>query len=351
MLGFKSSSIINFVKNFYMCLLFSLFMDAYLSKSLSDNKVKCLACAHNCVIGEGKKGICSIRENVGGKLILNAYGSAVSMGVDPVEKKPLYHFLPGSLTFSFGTLGCNFKCGFCQNFDISFPKNFVFKKNLSPEEAVFLAKNNGCKSISYTYTEPAIFAEYVIDTARLAKKAGLKNVLVTNGFLSQESLDKFSEVIDAVNIDLKSFNEDFYKKHCRARLDPVLNAIKFFHKKNIWVEVTTLLIPDMNDSVDELKKIASFIASVDNEIPWHISRFFPMHEFSDKSITPIETLHMAKTIGIDEGLKFIYLGNVPLEIVTSCPSCQKDLIIRNNFVKLNLENNKCVCGYELRGVF
>jgi len=280
------------------------------------------------------------------------YGSAASVGVDKIEKKPLYHFLPGSLTFSFGTLGCNFKCGFCQNFEISMPKSFIFKKNLSPEEAVSLALKNNCESISYTYNEPAVFAEYVLDTARLAKKKGLKNVLVTNGFFSQESLNAFCELVDAVNIDLKSFNDEFYKKNCKASLKPVLDSIKFFHNKGIWVEVTTLLIPDMNDSVDELNKMAGFISSVDVNIPWHISRFFPMHKFSNRTLTSLSSIDEAVRIGKSKGLNFVYKGNVCEDAVTVCFNCGKELIIRSDLgIIINFDKGECDCGKIIRGVF
>lgn len=327
-------------------------MKAYLSRKLDDKKVKCLACAHGCIIQNGKVGLCSIRRNQDGSLYLDAYGSAASFGVDIIEKKPLYHFLPGTKTFSFGTFGCNFKCEFCQNHEISMPKKNFYKENLPPEKAVNLALSTSCNSISYTYTEPAVFAEYALDTAKLAKKAGLKNILVTNGFFSKESLKEFSKYIDAVNIDLKSFNDEFYKKRCKAKLNPVLDSIKFFHEKNIWIEVTTLVIPGLNDSKQELRSIANFIASIDNNIPWHISRFFPMNKLLDKEITPLEKLEEAKKIGEEEGLKYVYKGNIPEPSITKCRRCKETLIERNAFKTIiNLKNDKCICGEEIRGVF
>jgi pyruvate formate lyase activating enzyme len=325
-------------------------MHAYLSKKQGD-KVKCLACAHECLLALNARGKCFIRKNINNSLVLEAYGASASFGVDVIEKKPLYHFLPGSLTFSFGTLGCNFKCFFCQNHEISMPKSFSFKKNLSPTEAVSLALFNNCKSISYTYNEPLVFAEYALDTAHYAKSKSLKNILVTNGFFSKSSLELFSKVIDAVNIDLKSFSDDFYKEHCKASLLPVLRAIKFFHKKNIWVEITTLLIPGLNDSEDEIRNIAKFIASVNRNIPWHISRFFPMYK-AQLDITPIKTLELAKKIGEEVGLNFMYIGNVPEKNITLCVNCGASLIVRGGSKTLiNIKNNKCVCGHILKGVF
>lgn len=327
---------------------------AYLSEELENKKVKCLACAHECIIPENGKGKCKVRSNHSGVLFLDSYGSAVSVGVDPIEKKPLYHFLPGSSTFSFGTLSCNFDCLFCQNFEISMNKTFQFKNNLMPHEAVALALENGCKSISYTYNEPTIFAEYMLDTAKLARSAGLKNVMVTNGFISPFALEEIAELIDAVNIDLKSFSEKFYQEQCGAgaSLAPVLDAIRFFHKKNIWLEVTTLIIPDLNDSDDELREIANFIASVSKEIPWHVSRFFPRHKVLDKEVTPISTIKKAVIIGKGEGLNYIYEGNVPGSSITRCPQCDASTIIRNSDgVVIGLKDNRCSCGFHIRGVF
>ena len=327
-------------------------MKAYLFEELSNKKVKCLACSHHCIILNNGKGLCSVRQNREGVLFLDAYGCAASYGVDSVEKKPLYHFLPGSLTFSFGTLGCNFRCGFCQNHDISLPSSFSYKKNLSPEDAVRLALEKGCDSISYTYTEPAVFSEYALDTARLAKKKGLKNVLVSNGFFSLESLEAFCDVVDAVNIDLKSFSDDFYKKNCGARLEPVLRSIKFFLDRGIWVEVTTLVIPGFNDSEDNLRKIARFLVSLSKDIPWHVSRFFPSYKFKDVPPTSLSVLNKAASIGKEEGLSFVYVGNVSGSSDTFCANCGLLLIKRNNFnTSINISNGICVCGTKLRGVF
>jgi len=278
-----------------------------------EKNVRCLACSHKCLITEGKTGICRVRKNIDGKLYLLVYGKPAAVHVDPIEKKPLYHFLSGSKAFSIGTLGCNFKCSFCQNFDISQEWNEISGENLSPEQTVEQAIKSGCKSIAYTYNEPAIFAEYVKDISVLAKKKGLKNVWVSNGYLSKECLEfmtKPEKLIDAINIDLKSFNEKFYNRLCKAKLQPVLKCIKEVHNAGIHLEITTLVIPKENDSEKEFEKIAEFIASIDKNIPWHISRFFPMYKIQDKEITSLEILKKAEKIGKEKGLKYVYLGNV-----------------------------------------
>jgi len=275
------------------------------------NKVRCLACSHKCLISKDKTGICGVRKNIDGKLFLLVYGKVASMNVDSIEKKPLYHFLPRTTSFSIGTVGCNFKCDFCQNSDISqvSKQGIIFGKEIKPEEIVEKAIKNKCKSISYTYNEPAIFIEFIKDTAILAKKRGLKNVLVTNGFFSKESFDYISNYIDAMNIDLKSFSEDFYRRYCGGRLKPVLETIKRAHEKGIHIELTTLVIPGLNDSDKEFEKIARFIASISDTIPWHISRFFPMYRMLNKPITPIESLNRAYKIG-KKYLKYVHLGNI-----------------------------------------
>jgi len=286
----------------YKCLLFK----------KEKEKVKCLACFHKCLIGEGKTGICGVRKNIGGKLFLLVYGKVASMNADPIEKKPLYHFLPGTRAFSIGTIGCNFKCEWCQNFDISQiskKEKVIFGRDITPKEVVEGAIKTGCKSIAYTYNEPAIFVEFVKDCVVLARKKGLKNILVTNGYFSEESFDFIKNYIDAVNIDLKCFNDKTYQKYCGAKLQPVLDSIKWFYDAGIHIEVTTLVIPGLNDSDKELEEIAKFISSIDKNIPWHISRFFPMYKMKDKEITPIETLKRAEKIG-KKYLKYVYLGNV-----------------------------------------
>lgn len=282
--------------------------EAVLYTKEKGDKVRCSACSHRCLISEGNVGICGVRKNIKGKLYLLVYGKIISQHIDPVEKKPLYHFLPGTKTYSIATVGCNFKCDFCQNYDISQEKS-ILGEEFKPEEIVEKAIKTGCKSIAYTYTEPTIFAEFVKDTAVLAKQKGLKNILVTNGYMTSEFFEYLDGLIDAMNIDLKSFSNNFYKKTCKAKLQPVLDTIKLAKKKGIHLEITTLLIPGENDSEKEIENIAKFIASVDNKIPWHISRFFPMYKMTGKPKTDIEKMKKAEEIG-KKYLKHVYLGNI-----------------------------------------
>ncbi|MFH1854558.1 MAG: AmmeMemoRadiSam system radical SAM enzyme [Candidatus Omnitrophota bacterium] len=287
--------------------------EAMFYESLSGERVRCSLCAHRCEIVPGKFGICGVRKNQDGKLYTHVYGEVIASHVDPIEKKPLYHFLPGSLSYSIATIGCNFKCSFCQNWEISQLSKRgedVSGYELKPEEVVSEAKKNKCKSISYTYTEPTIFFEYAYDTAKLAKEAGLANIFVTNGYMTEKPLETIKPYLDAANIDLKSFSEDFYQKMCGAHLEPVLNSIKTMKRLGIWVEITTLVVTGKNDKEEEFKDIAEFIRSVDPEMPWHISRFHPDFKYLEAEPTPAETLKMAKEIGMKAGLKYIHLGNV-----------------------------------------
>jgi pyruvate formate lyase activating enzyme len=287
--------------------------EAILYEKLKNKQVRCLACNHKCLINESDVGICQVRKNINGKLFLLVYGKVISMAVDPIEKKPLYKFLPGTRAFSIGTVGCNFKCDFCQNFDISQAskgKNgTILGREVSCEEIVDMAIEGKCKSIAYTYNEPSIFIEFARDVAKLAKEKGLLNILVSNGYMSKEAFEFIKDYIDAVNIDLKSFNEGFYKKLCSGKLQPVLDTIKRFYDYGIHVELTTLLIEGENDSDLELEKIAKFIASIDKNIVWHISRFFPMHNMLNTRITGREKLDNAYLIG-KKYLNHVYLGNV-----------------------------------------
>jgi len=287
--------------------------ECVLYKKEKGKKTRCLVCFHKCLISEGKTGICVVRKNIDGKLYLLVYGKIAAMHIDPIEKKPLYHFLPGSYAYSIGTIGCNLKCGWCQNWEISQERK-IFGEEISAEKIVNLAIKSGCKSIAYTYNEPAIFSEFVHDVAILAKKKGLKNILVTNGYYSKEGFNFLmkKKLIDAVNIDLKSFSDKTYKEYCGARLKPVLETIKRAVKNRIHVEITTLIIPDVNDNLDELRKIACFIFNLDKKgnVPWHISRFFPHHKLLGREMTPIKTLKEAYNIGKKVGLKYVHMGNV-----------------------------------------
>jgi len=333
--------------------------EAMLYRSLKDKRVSCYLCNHHCIIAASKYGFCGVRQNIDGKLYTKVYGEVIAAHVDPIEKKPLYHFLPGTLTFSMATMGCNFRCVFCQNWELS---QRTEKKNgglagqkFLPEEIVKAAKENGCQSISYTYTEPTIFFEYAYETAKLAKENGLYNTFVTNGYMTDEALETINPYLDACNVDLKSFNEDFYKKICKASLKPVLDSIRFMKKLGIWVEITTLIVPELNDGEKELTQIARFIASIDPDIPWHISRFHPDYKYTSGPATPIKTLRMAFSIGKKEGLNYIYIGNVLGESEdTLCPRCHKILIRRHGFfVSQNkLKDGKCTyCGNPIPGIF
>ncbi|MBU5688497.1 MAG: AmmeMemoRadiSam system radical SAM enzyme [Candidatus Aenigmarchaeota archaeon] len=344
---------------------------ALMQKQLKNKLVKCTACSQYCIIQPNSTGLCGIRKNVNGKLYLLVYGKAAAVNIDPVEKKPLYHFLPGSKIFSFGTLGCDFGCLFCQNWDISQPTREIrFEKNrdellkemidrcdnLSPKQIVDYCLKYKLPSIAYTYNEPAVFFEYAYDTAKLAKKYGIKNVFVSNGYESKESLNKIKKYLDAANIDLKSFSEEFYLKICKAKLEPVLKNIENFYNLGIWIEVTTLIIPGKNDSEKELKQIAEFIASISKGIPWHVTAFHPDYKMFDAKPTQISTLIKAYKIGKNAGLKYVYIGNVAAGKYenTFCPNCGNECISRIGFfnIKNNLEKGKCKkCGYILEGVW
>ena len=244
-------------------------------ETLENGKVRCNLCPHHCVINLGKTGNCKVRKNVDGTLYSLVYGKSIAQSTDPIEKKPLFHFYPGSKAFSIATVGCNMHCLHCQNADISQVTRRIFpNKKVSPEEIVHAAKKSGAQSIAYTYTEPTIFYEYAYDIAHLAKQEGLKNVFVTNGYIEQKPLEDIASVVDAANIDLKGMTDDFYKKVCGAHLQPVLDAIKQYYELGIWIEITTLVIPEYNDDSEMLSKIARFIANLDSNIPWHVTGFY-----------------------------------------------------------------------------
>jgi pyruvate formate lyase activating enzyme len=338
--------------------------EALLYEKLGNKLVHCYLCSHHCKIGEGKFGLCGVRQNVNGILYTHVYGRPCAMHIDPIEKKPLYHFFPGSSAFSISTVGCNFRCGFCQNWEISqsslkgqSPAGTAPKdgKEFLPQDIVKEAVNNKCKSISYTYTEPTIFFEYAYKTAELAKAEGLYNNFVTNGYMTGECLEMIKPYLDAANVDLKFFKDSSYKRICAASLEPVLNSIKLMHKLGIWVEVTTLVLPQENDSDEELRDIAEFIASVDRNIPWHVSRFHPDYEFTGRAPTPEATLKKAQEKGYKAGLNYIYAGNVwGWGNDTQCHNCNKLLIKREGFNVLgyNMEKGKCIyCDTLIPGVF
>jgi len=342
----------------------------------ADGKLQCIACNWRCVIPEGHAGVCGVRVNDKGKLKLTVYGRPCAVNIDPIEKKPLFHFLPGTKSFSIGTFGCNFACEFCQNWDISQAPHEAKEKDPArwrkffdeivkkceewpPKRVVDKAVRSGCASIAFTYNEPTIFTEYALDIMKLAKKKGLRGVYVTNGYESKECWDAIKGSIDAVNIDLKAFTERFYRETCHVpSLEPVKESIKYARKLGIWVEVTTLFIPDMNDSEKEMKEIAEFLAGIDKEMPWHVTAFYPAYKLMDKEPTPPETLIKAREIGLAAGLKHVYCGNVSASYseyeTTYCPKCAKPLIKRVYFSmeKDDIKEGRCrFCKAPVKGVW
>jgi pyruvate formate lyase activating enzyme len=309
--------------------------EALLYERLEGQKVQCVLCAHRCTIAEGRLGICHVRENEGGTLYTHVYGNTIAEQVDPIEKKPLFHFYPGSLSYSVATPGCNFRCRWCQNADISqMPREQPLLRGAEspPSQIVASAERAGCRSIAYTYTEPTIFFEYSYDVARLAHERGLASVYVTNGYMTEEMLDLMHPYLDAANVDLKSYRDEVYRRYVGARLQPVLDSLIRIKHLGIWLEVTTLLLPGINDSHEELRDIARFLADeVGADTPWHISRSTPAYRMRDLPPTPLATLEEARQIGREAGLRYVYLGNVPGEANTVCHECGQILIRRSGY--------------------
>ena len=333
--------------------------EAMLYEKLDDRSVRCNLCAHRCAIKIDKRGVCGVRENKEGILYSLVYGTLIAENIDPIEKKPFFHVYPASSSYSIATAGCNFSCDFCQNHEISqMPRltRMITGVDIPPAEIVARAKKSGAKTIAYTYTEPTIYFELAYDTAKIASENGLKNVFVTNGFMTAETIETIAPYLSAANVDLKSFRDEFYKKQCGARLNPVLESLKKMKEKGIWVEITTLLIPTLNDSEEELQDVAKFIAGLGVETPWHISRFHPQFKMQNLPVTPLSSLHRAVKIGKQAGLKYVYSGNVPGDEGenTYCFNCGNLLIERYGYKinSINLKGNKCPkCGTELEGVF
>jgi pyruvate formate lyase activating enzyme len=288
--------------------------EAILYRKLDNNKVNCAVCNQRCTIAEGKRGICGVRENHQGTLYTLNYGKTIAVNIDPIEKKPLYHFLPRTKIYSFAAEGCNFRCSWCQNWEISQspkPNKPVEGLDISPEEHVKRALTYSCPSIAYTYSEPTIYVEYALDTMKLARKEELKNVWVSNGYMSRETLDTIVPYLDAANIDFKGPNDGVYEKYCGGKAEPIMENLKYLYKAGVHVEITTLVIPGINDKPEQLDKIAQFIAGeLGPEVAWHISRFFPAWKMNNAPITPMETLTTARVIGQNTGLKYIHVGNV-----------------------------------------
>jgi pyruvate formate lyase activating enzyme len=332
--------------------------EAILYEKLPGAKVQCSLCNHRCRISEGQRGICGVRENQGGALYTLVYRQLISRNVDPIEKKPLFHFAPGSSSFSIATVGCNFHCDFCQNYEISqMPRDRkqIWGEDVSPEQIVAQAKKAGCRTIAYTYTEPTIYFEYALDIARLASAEGLKNIFVTNGYMTEEALRTLHPHLHGANVDLKAFREEFYQKRCGARLEGVLQSLRILKALGVWVEITTLIIPGLNDSEEELRRMVAFIASLGRETPWHISRFHPMYKMLDRSPTSVQTLARVRKIGLEGGLRYVYTGNVPGDEGedTYCHHCGKLLIDRLGFQvrKCQVIGGRCYnCGTIVDGV-
>ncbi len=334
--------------------------EAMLYSPLEDGKVQCILCNHRCTISPSKRGLCGVRENREGKLYTLVYGRAISLNVDPIEKKPIFHLYPGSTSFSIATVGCNFRCLQCQNHEISqMPRDGdkpIEGSEVSPSKILSLAKQYRCQSISYTYTEPTIYFEYAFEIARQAHQGGIKNIFVTNGYMTEEALKTIQPYLDAANVDLKSFRGKFYKDVCGAKLKPVLENLKLMRQMGIWVEITTLVIPTLNDSDQEFEEIAQFIVSLGREVPWHISAFYPTYKMLDIPRTPASALHRAREIGTKAGLRYVYCGNIPGEEGedTFCPHCGRRVIERIGFrvAKNDVVNGECRhCHGKIDGIW
>lgn len=333
--------------------------EAVLWEPAKDGQFQCKLCNWRCLIDNGKSGRCAVRKNEGGTLYSLNYHKVCSANPDPIEKKPLFHFQPGSRSFSIAAMGCNFRCEFCQNWQVSqaaFEAGHISGQPIPPDRIVEAAVRAGCASIAYTYTEPTIFMELCNDCGRLGKERGLANVFVSNGFMTIEAVDFASDWLDGINIDLKAFTEDYYGRLCKAKLQPVLDTISYIaNKTDIWLEITTLLVPGENDSDDELKQIADFIVdSAGADVPWHISRFHPQYKYMDSAPTSVSALERAFDIGRAAGLRYVYLGNVPgaKSESTFCYKCGQMLIERVGYriISNNIENSKCPdCGTEIAG--
>lgn len=329
--------------------------EAMLYEKKDDGSVQCKLCAHRCSISQGKRGFCRVRENKGGVLYTLNYGLVSSEAVDPIEKKPLFHFLPGSLVYSMGTIGCNFRCKHCQNWTISqIDIDKSISVNISPFEAVEKALASGANAIAWTYNEPTIWFEYTYDCARLAKEEGLSTVYVTNGYISREAMEMIAPYLDAFRVDIKAFTDDFYRKVASARLKPVLDSAKHAKELGLHVEVVNLIIPTLNDSSEEIREMCVWIKdNLTADTPVHLTRFHPSYKMQHIPATPLKTLEMAYKIARSEGLRYVYLGNVPATRYenTFCPKCSELLVERSVFsTRMNIlrDKNECPrCGERI----
>jgi len=334
--------------------------EAMLYEKLEGKKVKCNLCNHHCVIPDGKRGICGVRENKGGILYTLNYGKIIAYHVDPIEKKPFFHFLPGSNAFSISSEGCNFSCKHCQNWEISQlvkERKEVYGEDFKPEEIVEITKNENSKIIAYTYTEPTVFFEFVYDTSKIAKKEKIYNVYVSDGYISKQTINLMNGLIDAANIDIKGFTEKFYREICGASLEKLLNSIKLLKKTGMWIEITTLLIPGLNDDEEQIKGIINFVKDeLGKETPLHFSLFYPHYKLSHIPPTPVEKAKKAREMALENGLRYVYTGNYPGDEGenTYCYNCKNLLVKRYGFmVEKNLiEKGRCpYCGVNIDGIF
>lgn len=320
-----------------------------------EESITCLLCKHYCVLKKDKHGICGINYNINSELVNKTYAHPSTINIDPIEKKPLNHFLPSSHSLSIGTVGCNFRCPFCQNYSISQTSVVDESVVYMPEDIVKMALQNMVQSISYTYNEPTIWYPYAKDIGVLAKEYGIKNVFVSSGYESHEVLQDMKLWLDAANIDLKSFSHDYYKKVLKTNLDGVLESLIAFAKSDIWLEITTLLIPNVNDSTEELEKMAEFISTkLGVDVPWHFSAFHPDYKMLDTPATSMATLQRAKDIAQKHGIKYVYLGNIKNDGSTYCPKCKTKLIERSGYTShlLGIKDSKCTtCGEKIAGVW
>jgi pyruvate formate lyase activating enzyme len=334
--------------------------EAMLYEKLDGQAVRCHLCGHECIIQAGKYGVCRVRQNVGGELVSLNYGRLAAANVDPIEKKPLFHVLPGSTSMSVAAAGCNFQCEFCQNWQISqLPRTGSpdAGERTAPQDIVAAALRHGCKSVSYTYTEPTVYFEMAHETAKLARQAGLRNCFVSNGYMTPLAVKTIAPVLDAINVDLKAFRDETYRRIMKSSLPPVLDCLRALVREGVWVEITTLVVPGMNDSPEELADIANFIArELSPDVPWHVSRYHDDYKMSGHGPTPLETLEEAVRIGRQAGLRYVYQGNLPGGDGgdTHCPKCGQALVTRSYFRMLSksLRNGLCgQCGQAIPGIW
>ena len=334
-------------------------IEAQLYQRLDKERVRCNLCNHRCIIANGQRGMCGVRENQNGTLFSLIYGQLVALAADPIEKKPIWHMAPGTLSYSVASLGCNFNCTFCQNAEISQrPPHSTEKEGLSltPQKTVSKALAQGARSIAFTYTEPTVNFEFVLETAQIAQDKGLFTILVTNGYLTFEAIDLLAPYLTCANVDLKAFSDNFYRSYCRASLEPVKDSIVYLKQKNVFTEVTTLLIPGLNDDPEELKAMADFLVKGPGpDTPWHLSRFYPTYRMTDREPTPMGTILMARDIGIHAGLRYVYTGNIPENTGenTFCYGCGRAIIQRSGYrlKTVQIKNNRCsFCGTYIDGI-